>query len=270
MRRRTQCPYHLQSTLSTTPASNYPSGTDAPSVLDDVQRVHGSFIAKIRDLVGLETGTYVPATARTNMGFAASGANTDITSVSAAGFAFSGAGGFTVNSTTSINTKIALKDNGVVRGYMGAGPSTAFHVINSANSVYCLNVDNSGNVSIPGSYTGVGSGLTGTAASLTAGAAITDNQHYGVGMTYTAPGKSIGIGYTNSSIKLRKVSLFATSAVGGNNWWVATVAGTNIAISNASVASGSPITLQFEVPPGATYSVSHGSGSTPAAAWFEA
>jgi len=54
--------------LSTTPASNYPSGTDAPSVLDDVQRVHGSFIAKIRDLVGLGTGTYVPATAIANMG----------------------------------------------------------------------------------------------------------------------------------------------------------------------------------------------------------
>jgi len=121
-----------------------------------------------------------------------------------------------------------------------------------------------------GALYAIGTGLTGTAASLTAGAATTDNQHYGIGMSYTAPGKSIGIGYTNSSNKLRKVSLYATSAVGGNNWWIATVAGNNIAISNASVSAGSPITLQFEVPPGAAYSVAHGSGSTPAAAWFEA
>jgi len=42
--------------LSTTPASNYPSGTDAPSVLDDVQRVHASFIAELRDKA-IPTGT---------------------------------------------------------------------------------------------------------------------------------------------------------------------------------------------------------------------
>lgn len=35
--------------LSTTAASNYPAGSDSPSVLDDVQRAHASFIAKLRD-----------------------------------------------------------------------------------------------------------------------------------------------------------------------------------------------------------------------------
>jgi microcystin-dependent protein len=35
--------------LSQTAASNYPQGTDSPSTLDDVQRAHGSFIAKLRD-----------------------------------------------------------------------------------------------------------------------------------------------------------------------------------------------------------------------------
>ena len=40
--------------LSRTPASNYPAGTDSPSVLDDVQRTHASFIAQLRD--------YFPAT----------------------------------------------------------------------------------------------------------------------------------------------------------------------------------------------------------------
>jgi len=54
--------------LSTTAGSNFPAGSDAPSSLDDTQRAHASFIAKLRDLVGLVTGTYVPATAITNMG----------------------------------------------------------------------------------------------------------------------------------------------------------------------------------------------------------
>lgn len=69
--------------LNTTAASNYPQGSDSPSNLDDVQRAHGSFIAKIRDLVGLGTGTYVQATATANMNLAGAGANSDITSLSA-------------------------------------------------------------------------------------------------------------------------------------------------------------------------------------------
>jgi hypothetical protein len=35
--------------LSTTAASNYPAGSDSPSVLDDVQRSHAAFIAQLRD-----------------------------------------------------------------------------------------------------------------------------------------------------------------------------------------------------------------------------
>lgn len=44
--------------LSTTPASNYPAGTDSPSTLDDVQRTHASFI---RQLYNGDTGLYTPA-----------------------------------------------------------------------------------------------------------------------------------------------------------------------------------------------------------------
>lgn len=43
--------------LSTTPASNYPAGSDAPSVLDDVIRQHASFIAGLRDSMVSTTGT---------------------------------------------------------------------------------------------------------------------------------------------------------------------------------------------------------------------
>lgn len=67
--------------LSTTAANNFPAGSDGPSSLDDVQRAQGAFIAQIRDAVGMATGTLVPATARTSFGAAASGANTDITSM---------------------------------------------------------------------------------------------------------------------------------------------------------------------------------------------
>lgn len=35
--------------LSTTAASNFPQGTDSPASIDDVQRAHASFIAKLRD-----------------------------------------------------------------------------------------------------------------------------------------------------------------------------------------------------------------------------
>lgn len=48
--------------LSTTAASNYPSGGDSPATLDDVQRAHASFIAKLRD----ESATLTTAQTLTN------------------------------------------------------------------------------------------------------------------------------------------------------------------------------------------------------------
>lgn len=84
--------------LSTTAASNFPAGSDSPANLDDVQRAHASFIALVRDTVGLGTGTLVPATARTNLGAAASGANSDITSLTAV-TTISGTPNFTGNAT---------------------------------------------------------------------------------------------------------------------------------------------------------------------------
>jgi len=105
--------------LSTTAASNYPSGSDSPATLDDVQRAHGAFIAQIRDgvqvtnaaakttpidadylpindsaasnLIKKVTWAIVKATLKTYFdtlyavsgSYAASGANADITSLTA-------------------------------------------------------------------------------------------------------------------------------------------------------------------------------------------
>ncbi len=75
--------------LSTTAASNFPQGSDSPANLDDVQRAHGSFIAQLRDGTGFTSPALAAigpaaslAAARTALGAAASGANTDITSIS--------------------------------------------------------------------------------------------------------------------------------------------------------------------------------------------
>jgi hypothetical protein len=43
--------------LSTTAASNFPAGSDAPSTIDDTLRAHGAFIAQLRD------GPHVPSLA---------------------------------------------------------------------------------------------------------------------------------------------------------------------------------------------------------------
>ena len=82
--------------LSTTAAANSPAGSDSPSTLDDIQRAHAAFIAQLRDADALKLDAAAvsafgltliddagAAAARTTLGAAASGANTDITSLGA-------------------------------------------------------------------------------------------------------------------------------------------------------------------------------------------
>lgn len=80
----------LISELSTNAASNSPDGAiDTPSSLDNYQRAHASFIAQLRDNTGFTTAK------------ASSGANSDITSLSALSTALSiaqgGTGAVTAN-----------------------------------------------------------------------------------------------------------------------------------------------------------------------------
>lgn len=73
--------------LSTTAASNYPSGSESPAVLDDVQRAHAAFIAQLRD--------------------GASGANSSITSLTGLTTALSVSQGGT-GSTTAVAARAAF------------------------------------------------------------------------------------------------------------------------------------------------------------------
>lgn len=149
--------------LSTTAASNYPQGSDSPSTLDDTQRAHGSFIAKIRDLVGLITGTYSASTAIANMGitpaaigaqaagsYATSGANTNITSLTGLTGALgwgAGGGGF-VTQLTSKSTSVTLNAySGVIQtnnAALLAGTTVSFLLtcLCNANDVVVVSLQN--------------------------------------------------------------------------------------------------------------------------------
>lgn len=63
--------------LSQTAASNYPAGTDSPSVLDDVQRAHAAFIALLRDGKGQSSVQTIAGGATTDIG----GVNSQIVEV---------------------------------------------------------------------------------------------------------------------------------------------------------------------------------------------
>lgn len=54
--------------LSQTAGSNYPQGTDSPSTIDDVQRAHGSFIARLRDGAGFTNSVTLASASTTDIG----------------------------------------------------------------------------------------------------------------------------------------------------------------------------------------------------------
>lgn len=54
--------------LSQTAASNYPSGSDSPSTLDDTQRAHASFIALLRDGKGQTNSVSLASATTTDIG----------------------------------------------------------------------------------------------------------------------------------------------------------------------------------------------------------
>lgn len=138
--------------LSTTAASNYPAGSDSPATLDDVQRAHAAFIAQLRDNPTANATTITPITkggtgqitagaALTALGAAASGANTDITSVQGGVFSLvrdytDGLGqsspGGTVNHTVSAGVALDSTNTFLMRLASALTKTTSNWVVGSA------------------------------------------------------------------------------------------------------------------------------------------
>lgn len=254
--------------LSTVAASNYPQGSDSPSTLDDVQRAHGSFIAKLRDLVGLVTGTYVPATAIANMALtpanlgAAPIANPTFTTAASAPHFFAlDTGGGQFGGSAPVGVYLDA-NNIALRSPSNTG--IVYFQNNGGGSNYG-NASPSGITCSVGAFIGPGTSLTGTANSLSAG--------LGVNQAYSAPARSFGSPYTNSTGKTITVTATAAGPLSGAVRLDGFVGGTQIKASYTTppAGQGSAVCLDLIVPNGATYQINqtgNNGGNTPVY-WYE-
>jgi hypothetical protein len=153
-----------------------------------------------------------------------------------------------INSTDSNSLKIAFQDNGTIRGYIGANSSFCLYVAN-ASSTASMIIDTSGNMTVLGSYSGAGTGLTGTAANLNAG--------IGAYQTWSAPSRAANTLYTNSTSKPITVCVTANATAQG---------GTVACYVNYAAVSSTRIysfdtSVTFIVPPGLTYQINTSSAN---------
>lgn len=96
----------------------------------------------------------------------------------------------TVNSTDNTYAKLAWKDNGTTRGYVGANASYCFAAINAANNLAGFTVDNSGNCAAAGAISATTSGTTATITATDTGSGSGANIRL-VGNGATTPNKTI-------------------------------------------------------------------------------
>jgi hypothetical protein len=120
--------------LSTTAASNFPAGSDAPSTIDDVLRAHAAFLASIRDNSGNGwTSLYATKAAPALTGAGTSTGSFLLTGTGALGYG-TGSGG-TVTQATSKSTGVTLnKTSGQIVTHdesLANGATAAFIVTNS-------------------------------------------------------------------------------------------------------------------------------------------
>lgn len=241
------------------PARNILDGTALP-VTSQMKTALGSLRDYCSDLLGTDSSN--KAAARATLGAAASGANTDITSIAGNAATASGAaaGYFTASSASP---RIELHKSGVVAGQWTIDGANNF-VFESSNgsgvgSTDLLTLTQAGALSTAG-------GFLGNAASAT-----TDSQHFCVGQTLTAltGSRAFGTTYTNSTGKPIFVIVNSTSAQGINYNITASINGVGFAIAGGHSASGAQYhCLSFPVPNGATYSVAV-SGSGSLSSWSE-
>lgn len=124
---------NLITDLSTTAASNYPSGSDSPATLDDVQRAHAAFIAQIRDGTVAVAGTGLTGTASAlSIGGNAATA-TSATSATSATNATNLTGSGTISDTSTINSvKVGYRDV----PQLNQTPATAITIADAGKQIY--------------------------------------------------------------------------------------------------------------------------------------
>lgn len=135
--------------LSTTAASNYPAGTEAPNVIDDTLRAHAAFIASILANSGNGwTSPYLP-----KAGGAITGAVTNTGStlgIGSGGVGYGTGSGGTVTQATNKSTNVTLdKTNGQIvlnNEALAANTSATFTCFNStvaATDVVAMSISGS-------------------------------------------------------------------------------------------------------------------------------
>jgi hypothetical protein len=108
--------------LSTTAASNYPAGTEAPNVIDDTLRAHAAFIAQLRDgpvtlALGSVTAPAYSFVGDTNTGWYAPAADTLAgTTGGVERFRIASTGAVSVTPTSSLSGASAFSVDGTYSG----------------------------------------------------------------------------------------------------------------------------------------------------------
>lgn len=190
--------------LSTTAASNFPSGSDSPSVLDDVQRAHAAFIAQLRDRIVFPVGTRLPfaqsaAPTGWTQDVSDSASNRMLRVVTTAG---NGIGG---SSSPILNDVVPSHTHTFTTGTESASHT---HNVSDPGHAHSLNLPNSGAGSGGGSYTAIASPNNSTA--LVANAATTGISLSGQTVNHTHSGTT-GANGTPSNWTPRYIDLIICS-----------------------------------------------------------
>lgn len=199
------------------------------------------------------------ATARTTLGAAASGANTDITSL---------ASGVLIDSPSS-SSRLHMGYAGQAKATYLAKDSGGVGMYNSTDGVWQWRADFAGNLTAA-SFNGAGTGLTGTAASLNAGVGVGQTFNY-----YSSADRPLGTTFTNSTNRtiFAFVSAYTLSSNGGWLQWFVNKVGVGyygpISMTGGTGTGTQEMnTVTLVVPAGYSYSVLASSGST-LDSWYE-
>jgi hypothetical protein len=203
--------------LSQTAGSNYPAGSDSPSVLDDVQRAHAGFIAQLRDGKGQSTPLTLASATTTDIGgqnsqFVEISGSINITSLGTnytgvRYLRFTGSLTLTHNST-SLNINGGASIVTVAGDTAIAIPNTA---LNGWNVYYfrgasAPDITTLGNVTVPTQTAGNSSGLIANTAFVT-GAISTVSSKQIQNISAVASSNTMVVGLNPTTLDFRSTNL---------------------------------------------------------------